>query len=102
MNNNVSEKHQLALHAGEAADLLKQLANVNRLMICCSLVEGEMSVMEINAQLPLSQSALSQHLAKLRLSNILATRKESQTVLYRLANDKVLSIISTLKNIYCP
>ena len=93
---------QLAVHAGEAVTLLKELANTHRLMICCSLVAGELSVMEINERLPLSQSALSQHLARLRTANIVTTRKASQTVFYRLADEKVLQIISTLKNIYCP
>ena len=93
---------QLAIHAGEAAALLKELANTHRLMICCSLVAGELSVMEINERLPLSQSALSQHLARLRTAKVVVTRKASQTVFYQLADDKVLQIISTLKNIYCP
>ena len=92
----------LSEHASAAADLLKELANINRLMICCCLGDGELSVTDINAMVPLSQSALSQHLARLREANLLATRKESQTVYYRLADEKVLKIIATLKTIYCP
>lgn len=93
---------QLAEHAKSATNLLKQLANDKRLMICCCLGEQELSVSELNQQVPLSQSALSQHLAKMREANLLTTRRESQTIYYRLADDSVLKIIATLKSIYCP
>lgn len=89
-------------HATEAANLLKQLANEHRLLICCTLVESELSVGELNALIPLSQSALSQHLAKLRAADIVAVRKDAQTVYYRLANDDVIKVISVLQSIYCP
>ena len=97
-----SSVQQLAEHAALAANLLKDLGNVNRLMICCVLVEGELSVGELNEKIPLSQSALSQHLARLRKSGLLAMRKESQMVHYRLANKDALKVIATLKSIYCP
>lgn len=93
---------QLAQHASEAATLLKCLANENRLMICCCMVDTELSVSALNQQVPLSQSALSQHLAKLRENNIVTTRKQAQVVYYRLANEGVNKIIATLKSIYCP
>ena len=92
----------LAKHAESASVLLKQLANERRLMICCCLVDIELSVNQLNELVPLSQSALSQHLAKMREAQLLVTRRESQTIYYRLADEKVKEIISTLKKIYCP
>lgn len=97
-----SSMEQLASHATLAANLLKALGNVNRLMICCALAEQELSVGELNGQIPLSQSALSQHLALMREAGLLAVRKESQMMYYRVANDDALKVIATLKSIYCP
>ncbi|MGJ8692058.1 MAG: ArsR/SmtB family transcription factor [Thalassotalea sp.] len=96
------ELEQLAEHAQAATTLLKELANDKRLMICCCLGEQELSVSELNKLVPLSQSALSQHLARMRDANLVITRRESQTIYYRLANDAVLKVIATLKSIYCP
>ena len=96
------EIEKLAEHAQAATNFLKTLANDKRLMICCCLGEQEMSVSDLNKLVPLSQSALSQHLAKMRDAGLVATRRESQTIFYRLANDNVLKIITTLKSIYCP
>jgi DNA-binding transcriptional ArsR family regulator len=93
---------KLAEHAAEATSLLKELANDKRLMICCTLIDGEHSVTELNTKIPLSQSALSQHLARLRDAQLVCTRKEALTVYYRLSNPTVVAIISTLKSIYCP
>src|SRR5690606_18792321 len=89
-------------HAGDAAALMKSLANKNRLMILCTLVDGEMSVSELNERVPLSQSALSQHLASLREAELVVTRKEAQSVYYRLYGDAASKIISVLQSIYCP
>jgi len=93
---------QLSAHSKHAAALLKELGNENRLAICCCLSDSEMNVGELNTRVPLSQSALSQHLARLRGAGIVCTRKESQTVFYRLSGDGAQKIISTLKTIYCP
>lgn len=92
----------LAEHATEATGLLKELANEKRLMIFCCIGEDELSVSELNKCVPLSQSALSQHLARLREAGFLATRRDGQTIFYRLADTKVTKIIQTLKSIYCP
>lgn len=89
-------------HAQDAAALLKALANENRLMILCTLMGGEMSVGELNEKVPLSQSALSQHLASLREAGLVATRKEAQTVYYTLQGDEAQKIIAVLQSIYCP
>lgn len=92
---------QLEQNAGHVADVLKQLANQNRLMILCVLAEGEISVTELNKRVPLSQSALSQHLAKLRAANIVNTRRESQTIYYQVADEKVKALLATLYQQYC-
>lgn len=88
-------------HASEAVSLLKGLANESRLMIMCVLSEGEQSVGELNRRIRLSQSALSQHLAILREQGLVQTRRESQTIYYRLADTPALSIIRQLHSIYC-
>lgn len=88
-------------HAGDAARLLKAIANENRLMMLCTLAEGERSVGELNAGLDLSQSALSQHLALLREDGLVHTRRDAQTIYYSLAPGPAYRIIRTLHDIYC-
>ncbi len=97
-----SQHEELAIHAKDAASLLKELGNENRLMICCSLGDRELCVGDLNELVPLSQSALSQHLARLREAGLVETRKQGQTVFYRLSGDHAIKIIHTLKSIYCP
>lgn len=92
----------MAAQADAAADLLKALANPHRLRVLCLLIEGERSVSQINERVPLSQSALSQHLAVLREKGLVDTRKQAQTVFYRVAEGPVHRIIQTLHEIYCP
>jgi DNA-binding transcriptional ArsR family regulator len=88
-------------HASQAAELLRALANEQRLLILCNLAAGELSVGELNERLPLSQSALSQHLAVLRETGIVATRRESQTIYYMLNDGPAARVVETLYNIYC-
>lgn len=89
--------------AAIAAGVLKSLAHEGRLLVLCYLAEaGELSVGELVARIGLSQSALSQHLAKLRAEALVATRKEAQTVFYRIADDKVRSLLAALHDLYCP
>lgn len=88
-------------HAGDAAQLLRALANDKRLMLLCTLVTGECSVGELNERVDLSQSALSQHLAVLRKDGLVATRREAQTVYYSLADSPARAILETLHAIYC-
>ena len=87
--------------AETATEMLKALANPQRLRILCLLIEGELTVGQINAQVPLSQSALSQHLAILRTKALVSTRKSAQTVFYRVADGPVQQIIQTLHDLYC-
>src|SRR5512139_1705776 len=77
---------ELRENAAEAARLLRALSNENRLMLLCLLFEGEKTVGELNASLPLSQSALSQHLAVLRDEGLVKTRREAQSIYYGLAS----------------
>ena len=93
---------ELQKHAKEASDLLKQLSNENRLMILCSLINTELSVSELNTMTPLSQSALSQHLASLRSAGLVQTRREAQTIYYSLCGDQATQVIKVLQSIYCP
>lgn len=88
--------------AEQAAALLRLMSNEKRLMILCQLGGGEKSVFELQEIIGLSQSALSQHLAKLRAQNIVQTRKEAQTVFYTIKDKAVLRVIETLASIYCP
>jgi DNA-binding transcriptional ArsR family regulator len=89
--------------AAEAAKLLKLLANENRLLVLCRLVaEREMTVGDIAEAIGLSQSALSQHLAKMRDDGLVATRRDGQTIYYRLADKNVGRVLTLLKNIFCP
>jgi len=89
--------------ASEAASLLKTLANENRLLILCRLaLARELSVSGLADAVGLSQSALSQHLAKMREEGLLATRREAQTIYYRIADPNAARLLALLKDIYCP
>ena len=88
-------------HAQEAAELLKALANEQRLMILCHLVQGPLAVAELNERVPLSQSALSQHLAVLRESGVVDTERESQTVRYSLPAGVVTRLLGVLHDEFC-
>ena len=87
--------------AKAASGLLKSLANENRLMILCMLAEREMSVNQISEYVDLGQSALSQHLAKLRAEGLVKTRKSSQNVFYSLDSKEAAEVIKTLYGLYC-
>ena len=77
------------------------MANQHRLMILCTLNDGELSVGDLNARIPLSQSSLSQHLATLRNAGLVATRRDAQTIYYRLDNPQAQEIIRTLHGLFC-
>jgi ArsR family transcriptional regulator len=88
--------------ADRAASLLRTLANERRLMILCQLVEGELSVGALQPRVGLSQSALSQHLALLREEGVVATRREGQSIFYRVADPAALRVLQTLAELFCP
>lgn len=96
-----TDPQKLAENAQHVANLLKQLSNPHRLMILCCITSGELTVGDLNEQIALSQSALSQHLAKLRESNIVTTRRESQTIYYRIANPKIKVLLEVLQKEFC-
>lgn len=89
-------------NAARAAALLRLLGNEKRLMILCQLADGELSVGDIQRRITLSQSALSQHLALLREDGVVATRREGQTIFYRIADGNALKLIETLAELFCP
>lgn len=92
---------ELMANSAEAEELLKALANCNRLMILCELRDGERSVSALERVVPLTQSALSQHLARLREGGIVSTRREAQTIYYSLADERVARLIETLHDLFC-
>lgn len=89
-----------AASAAEAARFLKVLANDSRLMVLCSLNDGELSVGALQARVPLSQSALSQHLAVLRREGLVATRREAQTIHYRVADARVQQLMPAICDLF--
>jgi len=92
---------QMLANSTQAAKLLKAIANERRLLILCYLLDNELSVTEMNEKLGLSQSALSQHLAVLRRQKLVKTRKEAQTVYYRLNSKEAQALIGVLHSLYC-
>jgi len=92
---------QIEQNSESAAKILKALANERRLAIVCILYRGEQSVGALEDIVGLSQSALSQHLARLRRDSIVKTRRDAQTIYYSLASKEVEKILSCLHDIYC-
>ena len=92
---------ELAPKAAEAETFLKALANRHRLMILCELLSTEKSVSVLQESVGLSQSALSQHLARLRADHLVKTRREAQTIHYSLASPNVSRMITVLHELYC-
>lgn len=94
---------QFSREAGRAAGLLRAMSNEQRLLILCYLAEeGELSVGQLCDRLELSQSALSQHLARLREEGLVATRKEAQLVFYRVCDPKAGQLLALLHDLFCP
>lgn len=91
----------LQAQAGEATAFLKKLANQDRLMIVCTLVEGERSVRELEERLGLRQPSLSQQLGELRQAGMIEGRKEGKQMFYRLADPRVCDLVGTLHTIFC-
>ena len=85
----------------QATELLKSLANRNRLLILCNLVEGERSVGELARLIGTRDTAVSQQLALLRKDGIVRTRRAGQTIYYELASSEAATVIQTLHGIYC-
>ncbi|MBP0616889.1 ArsR/SmtB family transcription factor [Jiella mangrovi] len=86
----------------EAVSLLKRLGHPARLLIVCRLVEGEMSVAEMEEQMGLKQPSLSQQLGELRNAGIISPRREAKNVFYRLADHKAEKLVELLHALFCP
>ena len=87
--------------ADQASELLKSLANRNRLLILCQLVDGERSVGELAAFLGARDSTVSQHLALLRKDGLVRARREAQTIYYSIASSPAQRVLETLFAVYC-
>lgn len=89
--------------ADVAARLMKALSNEHRLLVLCHLIgEGELSVGALVQAVGLSQSAMSQHLARLREDGLVSFRREAQTLYYRVSDPAAARVIAVLKDVYCP
>lgn len=91
----------MAARASEAADFLRILANQNRLMIVCTLVEGERSVSELESLLGIHQPTLSQQLGVLRDGGFVETRRDAKQIFYRLTEDRAARLVTVLYDIFC-
>lgn len=89
-------------NAGEAALMMSALANQKRILILCNLVQGEIAVGALAEKVGLSQSALSQHLSKLKALNLVKTRRSAQTIYYSSPNPQVRTLLHTLDALYVP
>lgn len=87
--------------ASQAANLLRALANEDRLMLLCELSQRERSVGELEALLDIRQPTLSQQLGVLRQEQLVDTRREGKRIYYRVASEEVKSLLATLYNLYC-
>ena len=95
------DRNTMRRNAGKAAAMLKMLSHEARLVVLCDLVNGECSAGALVETSGLSQSALSQHLAKLREEGLVETRRDGQTIFYRLADGNAARLLETLHGIYC-
>ena len=91
----------LTANANIAAALLSAMANPKRLLILCNLVKGEIPVGALAQEVGLSQSALSQHLSKLRAQKLVKTRRDAQTIYYSIASEPAREVLKTLYQVYC-
>jgi len=91
----------LAPKADKVAELLSALAHSKRLMAMCRMMDEEVSVGVLAEEVGLGQSALSQHLSKLRALGLVTTRRDGQTIYYRLASPEARELIGTLYRLYC-
>jgi DNA-binding transcriptional ArsR family regulator len=96
----VKKSSRICRSVGEASDLLKSIANPNRLSIVCMLLEGERSVAELESELGIRQPTLSQQLGELREAGVVATRREAKHVYYRVADPRAARVIHTLRDIF--
>ncbi|HWX64838.1 MAG TPA: metalloregulator ArsR/SmtB family transcription factor [Rhodanobacter sp.] len=97
----LSAGQKMHRHADEAIALLKAMASHNRLLLLCQLVQGECSVGGLAQSLDLAQSVVSQHLSLLRRDGVVSGRREAQTIYYRISDERVQALMSTLFEQFC-
>jgi ArsR family transcriptional regulator len=88
--------------AGRATAVLGVLANANRLLLMCQLSQGEKCVGELEELLDLHQPTLSQQLGVLRSEGLVSTRRDGKKIYYSVADARVLALLGTLYELYCP
>jgi len=96
-----SEMDEMFSQAREASEMLKALSHETRLLILCLLVDGEKPVSEIEESVGLAQATVSQHLSRLRLERLIASRRDGRQIYYRIVDDKVSTLIGTLYTLFC-
>ncbi len=100
-NISATDMKAMRKHSADAAAMMRALSHEARLRVLCDLVGGECMAGELVERSGLSQSALSQHLARLREEGLVATRREGQSVFYRIADPRAARILGVLYDIYC-
>ncbi|WP_204602306.1 ArsR/SmtB family transcription factor [Paremcibacter congregatus] len=98
---NMIDSDRLQESSSEAADFLKTMANSNRLVILSRLMDGEMCVGDLEKNLNISQSALSQHLSRMRSEGMVSTRRESQQIFYRIKDERVAHLLKLTYDLFC-
>lgn len=93
---------QMRIAAGEATSVLRALSNEDRLLLLCQMSQGEMSVGELENSLDIRQPTLSQQLGVLRTEGMVTTRRDGKRIYYSVADPKVLTLLATLYELYCP
>lgn len=96
------EMQAMRASAGEATQLLKNLANEDRLLLLCQMVHGEKCVSDFEALLDIRQPTLSQQLGVLRNAGLVNTRRDGKRIYYSLASEEVKQVLSLLYMLYCP
>ncbi|MBO9716354.1 MAG: helix-turn-helix transcriptional regulator [Pseudoxanthomonas sp.] len=103
MNTRRQDRRFVEQGAEQAAAMLRTLGNEQRLLLLCLLIEhGEMNVGQMQAQVDLGQSALSQHLARMRSDGLVTCRREGQSMYYRIDDPRVETLVFALKSVFCP
>lgn len=103
MNLSPEDQQFMQTGAAQAVALLRAVGNEHRMLVLCLLLaHGEMTVGALLEHVPLSQSALSQHLARMREDGLVGFRRESQTLHYRITRPEVAQLIGTLRQMFCP
>lgn len=100
-DNQIAAMERLKEKAPEAAELLRQLANANRLLILCHIAREERSVGQLEADLGIKQPALSQQLAELRQYGLVKTRRQSRSIFYSIADERAQAVMGMLYEIFC-